>query len=117
MIRDTAFPAGGSAEPNAAVAQFCGFVSSQFTAVRRTTSVRSEFAVQERFKCMEAFWGDLQKRKAEAKGGIRVKEDVEEKGGKRPEVEKVRKESKMGKQGKLKNGERECATNKGVNLC
>lgn len=58
-IRDTAFPAGGSAEPNAPVAQFCGFVSSQFTTVRRMTSVRWEFAVQERFKCMEVFWGGL----------------------------------------------------------
>lgn len=101
VIRDTAFPAGGSAEPNAPVAQFCGFVSSQFTAVRRTTSVHSEFAVQERFKRVEAFWGDLQKRKAEAEGGIRVKEDVEEKGGKRPEVEKVRREQN-GQTGKIK---------------
>lgn len=68
---------------------------------------------------MEAFsgGGDLQKRKAEAEGGIRVKEDVEGKRWQTARGGKSKARAKRANEEHLKNGGGECASNKGVNLC
>lgn len=55
VIRDTTIPAGNTTEPTHQWHGSVACVSYTSTAVHRTTSVHSEFAVQERFKSMEAF--------------------------------------------------------------